>query len=109
MIPRILRLPSDEFRARGYETHTTPFFSLRVKKNSFGRNRIGVVIGLAIDKRAVRRNFWKRQAKAHLLRVPNVSKDFLVIFSPKIKQLTKIEFVKEIEKALHGLSLSSHL
>ena len=100
MIPRTSRLPSDEFRARGYRTVTTPFFSLRVKKNELGKNRIGVVIGLVVDKRAVKRNYWKRQAKAELLRAPNVGKDFLVIFSPKIKQLTKTEFAKEMEKTL---------
>jgi ribonuclease P protein component len=103
MIPRTGRLPSDEFRARGYRTVTTPFFSLRVKKNSLDKNRIGVVIGLAVDKRAVKRNFWKRQAKFQLMRLSHAGKDFLVVFFPKIKQLTKTEFAVELKKALEKL------
>src|ERR1700722_15694468 len=100
MIPRMSRLPSDEFRAHGYRTVTTPFFSLRVKKNSLEKNRMGVVIGLVVDRRAVKRNFWKREAKVQLLRIPILSKDFLVVFSPNIKQLTKTEFARELSVAL---------
>ena len=70
------------------------------------RDRIGAVIGVAAEKSAVRRNFWKRQAKTVLMARVGFSgkqdggKDFVVIFSKKIKGLTKEEFKKELLNTL---------
>lgn len=100
MIPKNSRLPASEFRARDYETIKTPFFLLKEKANQIKGNRIGVVIGAVVEKRASRRNFWKRQAKAQLRLAAPAGKDFLVIFSPKIKGLTKADFKKELVKAI---------
>jgi ribonuclease P protein component len=112
MIAKASRLPREEFRGRGYRTVTTPFFSLKAKNNSSSgvssriglkKNRIGVVVGKSVDNRAVQRNFWERQAKSHLLRVPALGKDFLFIAYPKIKELTKDEFGKVFTRAIHDL------
>ena len=105
MLPRSSRLPYSELNARGYRTIRTPYFSLKIRTNSLPRNRIGVVIGVAAEKSAVRRNFWKRQAKAILGKQPvgsgaSAGKDFVVIFSKKIKEITKDVFEGEILKTL---------
>lgn len=109
MIPRKNRLPREAFRARGYQTLTTPFFSVKTKDNSLGVNRIGVVIGKSVDKRATRRNFWERQAKIGFLRTSVVGtaagkgRDFLVMVFPKINSITKKEFVELFEGTIQKL------
>jgi ribonuclease P protein component len=91
MIPQKSRLPRDGFRAHGYRIFTTPYFSLKSKNNTLGINRIGVVVGKSVEKRATQRNFWERQAKGELLKAKNRSRDYL---------LTRTEFGKEIKKAI---------
>ena len=103
MIPKRARLPRASFRERGYRTIATPFFSLKVKDNGAGTNRIGVVVGKSVDKRATRRNFWERQAKAQLLTAPNLGKDFILTAYPKINTLTRKKFLEEIKKILKDL------
>jgi len=103
MIPKSARLPRAGFRERGYRTVTAPFFSLKVKNNDAGVNRIGVVVGKSVDKRATRRNFWERQAKAQLLKAPNLGKDFILTIYPKTNLLTKEQFIKEIKKIVSNL------
>ena len=106
MIPRKNRLPREAFRAHGYRTLTTAFFSLKTKDNNLNVNRIGVVIGKSVDKRAARRNFWERQIKARLLRIPvagGAGKDFLVMVFPKINSLTKKEFIEIFDTTVRKL------
>lgn len=100
MIPRKNRLPREAFRARGYQTVATPFFSLKVKNNNIGVDRIGVVVGKSVDKRAVRRNFWERQVKAELLRIQGGGMDFLVVVFPKINSLTKKGFIDIFKRTI---------
>jgi ribonuclease P protein component len=114
MLPAKNRLPRENFRVRGYRVVATPHFSLKTKDNLLSVNRIGVVIGTSVDKRATRRNFWERQVKAQFLRMPGMStkpaepatgagaagKDFIVTIFPKVKNLTKRQFNKELEKIL---------
>lgn len=103
MIPKKARLPRAGFREGGYRSIGTPFFSLKVKNNEAGTNRIGVVVGKSVDKRAVRRNFWERQAKVQLLKVPNLGKDIIMIIFPKTNKLTRQEFIEEMKKTLKKL------
>jgi len=99
MLPQSSRLPSLEFAARGYRTQRTPFFLLKIKNNPFSRNRIGVIVGAAAVKTAVRRNFLKRQAKTFFSRKEmQKSRDVLIIFSPRAASLTKAELKKEFKK-----------
>lgn len=100
MLPHKLRLPYGEFSKQGYQTIRTPYFSLKIKNNNLPHNRIGTIIGVAAEKSAVRRNSWKRQAKAILAKRPAAGKDFVLIFSKKIKEIKKGEFKKELLKAL---------
>jgi ribonuclease P protein component len=92
MLPQISRLPSCEFRSRGYNTMTTPFFVLKIKKGRTKENKIGIIISAAIIKSATRRNFWKRQTRANFKSLPDAGNDFLIIFSENIKNCTAKEF-----------------
>jgi ribonuclease P protein component len=105
MVPKKSRIPRGEFRSGGYRTFKTPFFSLKTRKNAASRNRIGIIVGKSVDKRAVRRNFLKRQAKAELLRAPNLGNDVVLVVFPSANVLTKVNFKKEIAKAIRGVSV----
>ncbi len=94
-----MRLPSDQFRSRGYKTVSTPFFLLKTKKNSFKGARIGVVVGVSVNKAAVKRNFWKRQARAEIALHAAVGNDILMVVSPNVRRLTKKQFREEVAKA----------
>lgn len=98
MVPKTRRLPREAFRSRGYQTTATPYFSVRTKNNFLSVNRIGVVVPKAVDKRATRRNFLERQAKAELLRMPNQGKDIVVTIFPKAAALDKNALRKEMKK-----------
>jgi ribonuclease P protein component len=94
MLPRSLRLSSSEFRGTGYKTVATHFFSLKARANHLAHNRIGVIVPRSIHKNAVKRNFWKRQAKAALMRLAPAGRDLFLVLSPKINTLTAKQFRK---------------
>ncbi len=98
MAVKIVRLPSDQFRAKGYKTTPTPFFLLKTKKNAGNNARIGVVVGTSVHTTAVKRNFWKRQALAGLTPKATAGHDILMIVSPAVKRITKRQF----QEALAG-------
>ena len=87
-----MRLPSDQFRARGYKTISTPFFLLKIKKNSYKTTRVGIVVGVSVSKTAAKRNFWKRQARAELTLRAVSGSDILMMVSPNVRRLTKKQF-----------------
>jgi ribonuclease P protein component len=95
-----MRLPSDQFRARGYKTVSNPFFLLKIKKNSYKTTRVGVVVGLSVSKAAAKRNFWKRQARAEITLRAGAGSDILMMVSPNVRRLTKKQFRGEVAKAL---------
>ncbi len=100
MIKKKLRLPGSEFRAGAYRTARTPYFLLKVKENALGKNRVGIVVGKSVHATAVKRNLWKRQAKAGLLKAKSMGKDFLVVFSPRANELTKKQFQETLKKSV---------
>ncbi len=61
---------------------------------------MGIVVGKNVHKSAAKRNFWKRQAKAALLRGSLPPEDFLMILMPKVNTLTRRQFQLEVEKAI---------
>jgi ribonuclease P protein component len=104
MLSKSSRLPASEFRAHGYKTARTPYFLLKARPNLQKSHRIGIVIGVAAAKTAVRRNFWKRQAKAMIAHIPpQRTMDILIIFSKNIASLTKAQFKAEFIKAYLSL------
>jgi ribonuclease P protein component len=100
MAINIVRLPSEQFRARGYKTISTPFFLLKIKKNSYKTTRVGVVVGVSVNKAAAKRNFWKRQARAEIVLRAASGNDILMMVSPNVRRLTKKQFREEVAKAL---------
>lgn len=101
MLSKNLRLPDEEFHARAYRTLRTPHFLLKSKKNTIGNARIGVVVSMAVSKNAAKRNFWKRQTKAVLLKSAGKEpRDLLVVISPKANELTKKQFRKKLSEAV---------
>lgn len=100
MAVKATRLPSDQFRARGYKTTHTPFFLLKIKKNLGENPRVGIVVGKSVHVKAVKRNFWKRQANVALAQHAAGGNDILMIVSPAVNSLTRKQFKEEISKAL---------
>jgi ribonuclease P protein component len=92
MISKGSRLPAAGFRSSGYESIRTPYFLLKAKKNNTAKNRIGVVVGVAVHKSAAKRNFWKRQAKTQLMKLNENGYDILLIPNAKVNGLTRKEF-----------------
>lgn len=105
MAVKISRLPSDQFRAKGYKATPTPFFLLKIKKNQKECARIGMVVGKSVHKTAVKRNFWKRQARAVLTAHIMGGNDILIIVSSTINRLAKKQFKEELLKALNKAQL----
>jgi ribonuclease P protein component len=103
MSPKISRLPQQEFLSRGFMAVRTPYFSLKIKKNAIKKARIGVVVGKAVHKSAVKRNFFKRQAKEVLGKSVAAGNDLLIIFSPAANKLTK----KQLQEVL--IKSATHL
>jgi ribonuclease P protein component len=103
MIPRASRLPYEEFRARGYREMATPYFSVKVRKNSLRKNRFGIVIGVAAIKSAARRNFWRRQAKSVFLEMPQRGMDVLIILHSRVALPVKSIFRKSLGDAIISL------
>jgi ribonuclease P protein component len=100
MAIKTTRLPSDQFRAGGYKTLSTPFFLLKTKKYAGDRARIGVVVGVSVHKSAVKRNFFKRQALAALAPRATAGSDILMIVLPGANRITKKQLKEEFIKAL---------
>jgi ribonuclease P protein component len=94
------RLSKKEFLSRSFRTTRTPYFSLKAKKNTVQKRRVGVIVGKAVHKSAVKRNFWRRQAKVVFADLIAPGNDFLIIFFPKINELTKQEFRAALTKAV---------
>jgi ribonuclease P protein component len=96
------RLPRLEFQARGYDAVRTPLFSLKVKKNDDKGTRIGVVVGKSVEKTAVKRNFWKRQARAILQSVCKGNYDVMLVVQPGVRASTRKQFREALEKSLRN-------
>jgi ribonuclease P protein component len=107
MLPSDARLPYREFRALGRPRVETPYFSVRAKKNSFKKDRFGVVVSTHSLKSATRRNFWRRQAKSVFLSVsqkrqsvPQKNFDILVVFRFRNTLPQKNVFRKTLSDAI---------
>ena len=102
-IAKSSRLPRSEFRSRGYRAFATPFFSIKVKRNTKLVNRLGVIVGKSVDKRAVRRNALRRQAKPIVAKATNIAGsgfDLILTIFPKANTLNKKGFSDELQHIL---------
>ncbi|HVN26543.1 MAG TPA: ribonuclease P protein component [Candidatus Paceibacterota bacterium] len=92
------RLPRTEFRARGYQSLHTSYFSLKKKQNGRSDVRIGVVVPKGVHKTAVRRNFWKRQARTAVPQRIWRGYDLIIALRPAVNDLTRRQFRDMIAK-----------
>ena len=99
------RLPSEQFRAKGYRTISSPFFLFKTKKNSENKARIGIVVGVSVHKSAVKRNFWKRQVFTILTSRITAGSDILIIVLPGAKHVTKKKFKEALIKTIAAAQL----
>ena len=104
MLKKSARLPKGEFRARGYRSRKTPFFSIKIKENVLSRPRIAIVAGSSSIKLATRRSFWKRQAKATLAGIARGGVDVLVILSGAVEKIAPLQFADELKAAYSSLT-----
>ena len=76
---------------------------MKFRDNGLSYNRFAVLVGKHSERTAHRRHFWKRRFFDELKSWPDLGKDFLVIISPKIKNLTPDNLKMELQKALEKL------
>ena len=101
MLPLKNRLPAANFKLRFEKSVAGSYFLIRRRLNKFGYNRLGVIIGAKVDKRAVRRNYLKRRFREYFRKLAgNIGADFLVIVSPKAGSADFKEIKKELDKTL---------
>ena len=84
-----------------------PCLSVKAKKNSLGKNRLGVIVGVSSVKNAACRNLLRREAKSILLTVPQKEFDLLVVLRSGAALLPKRTFQKKLSDAI--VSLTSNL
>ena len=78
---------------------------LKAKENGGTAKRIGIVAGVSVNKKAAKRNFWKRQAREALGGAGVApGKDLLIIISPKVNAATKKQFREAVVKAAARLN-----
>ncbi len=103
MLSKKYRLPIQEFLGKSSKSVRGVYFTIKSKTNNLLFSRFGVVISRKISKSAVRRNKIKRiifdfiRFKEYYLKA---GKDVLVIVSPQVSKLTKIEIEGELENML---------
>ena len=98
------KLPPSEFPRTAYSIKTV-WFTLKTHQNTRGYNRIAVIISAKTEPRAVRRHFWKRRFYDIVKSWPDVSQDFLITTSAKLRELDSSQLPTELERA----RLATHL
>ncbi len=110
MLPKTYRVPIQEFFRRSEhharETARSKWFVVRVKKNTQGLCRFGILINKKFDKRAVRRNTMRRALMRRIQKMrpwksaPLSSKDFLIIISPSARTAEPESVLKDFDTVL---------
>ena len=105
MIPRKLRLPPKAFPRRAERTVASPLFTAKISKNTLFHNRFAVVVGKAVEKRAVYRNRIRRSILNAARTWPNMHADILFIVLKKAAVAPRAEFREELEKVCEELDI----
>lgn len=98
MLPQKNRLPSEEFKTRSRKTLSTPYFLAKFSTNHEGNNRFGFIISTSAIKKSVDRHYWKRRLSEYVQKWRNISCDFLIIVSPRIRDADEQSVKREAEK-----------
>ncbi|OGY98945.1 MAG: hypothetical protein A3B13_00695 [Candidatus Liptonbacteria bacterium RIFCSPLOWO2_01_FULL_45_15] len=98
MIAKKFRAPKESFSKKPQITVSSPHFQIKAFSNDRGYNRFGAVVSLKVDKRSVRRHFWKRLVLDTLHAQPNLRKDFIVVVKPGLGKISREEAEKELKE-----------
>ena len=98
MIAKKFRVPKESFSKKPQIIISSPHFQIKAFSNDRGYNRFGAVVSLKVDKRSVRRHFWKRLVLDTLSAQPNFGKDFIVIAKPGLGKISKEEAEEELKE-----------
>jgi ribonuclease P protein component len=106
MLPRRLRVPMHAFlRGRPRTAHTSPLLTVKVKSNTCGRSRFGVVVSTAVDRRATVRHRLKRVVCAAARALPALPPSDIVFFLARpAARLSREEVRAEVARALASLT-----
>lgn len=103
MLAKKFRLPVQSVIGKNGEIVKAPFFLIKAFPGKFLYPRFGVIISRKVSVKATERNRLKRiifSAVENFLteqkNVLPVNKDFLIILSPKIKELEKEKIIEQI-------------
>lgn len=87
MIPRKARLPVSSFSGSRNAAVRLAAGTAKYARNGTARNRIGIIISKAVDRRATVRHAIKREIARAALAVPARGFDLLIIVSPEMGKL----------------------
>jgi ribonuclease P protein component len=101
MIARRFKVPLKNFPFRTATSVLTPYFSFKIIPNTLAHARYAVIIGVKAEKRAARRNFWKRRI-LDTLASQNISGfDIVCVVGARVKEITSsVQLNQIITKAL---------
>ena len=107
MLQKKYRLPAFQKLFSG-SSFSSPYFFLRVAKNSLGYNRFGFVIGKKTENRATARNRIRRVFRSCVEEMREEMKqglDFLFVLKSNILELERKELYNELYKYLSEKNL----
>lgn len=97
MIARKFRIPRSFFSRKPSARISSEYFQVKVFPNTLGHNRFAAVVGAKVDKRAVRRHFWRRIILDEAAKQPNSGRDFIIIANPKLGAAEKKDVVEDLK------------
>ena len=102
MLARRSRVPASDMKdLRGFARSSSPYFTVRFKKNGLERPRFAVVVGTRTDRKAAERHRLKRQVAGYLIRQDRiVAADVVVTVLPEAAKLTRKKFHEELSVLL---------
>ena len=103
MLAKKFRAPDDLFSKRPSGQLSSAHFQVKIFQNNLEHNRFGATVGLKVDKRSVKRHFWKRFILNRLLRKPNFGKDFIIYAKTGLNKVHKKDAGKELDKIFSAL------
>ena len=100
MLQKRQRLSPANFPRRTKKARFSGYFIVKTIPNTRGDNRFAIVVGAKVEKKAVRRNFWKRRIAGILQGIPPRGDDYLIVALPKLAALPPRDLRKEVFAAI---------
>jgi len=105
LLAKKYRLPIQSVIGKNARVIKTPFFLFKIFPSRFSYSRFGIIISKKVAPRATQRNKLKRIIFSACNPKENPGKDFLMIVSPKIKNLTKEEIIKQLQELFNAIPI----